>query len=148
MKYFFIICITSFITYNSFAQTEFELDSLRYTDSWFTDLEEAKANPDKVLYLDLSLQKIKIFPEEILSFKNLKRLDLPYNYWPSIPDGIGSLSNLEVLDLSGNYYLNYLPKSLGDLPLLKELHLKDHRLASGELEKVKQLLPDCEIIAD
>lgn len=148
MKYLLILLSILLISSNFFAQTEVKLDSLRFTASWFNDLDEARANPDKVLYLDLSLQKIKDFPREILSFKNLKRLYLPYNYWPSIPEEINALSKLEVLDLSGNYYLNRLPNNLKELTLLKELIIKDHRLNAGELERIRELLPDCEIITD
>lgn len=128
------------------AQTEIRLDSLMFTENWFNDLESAIAHPDKVWYLDLGLQKRRTFPKEILEFKNVKRLYLAVNYWPSIPDEIGNLKQLEILDLSSNYYLNKLPEGLKNCTSLKELILKDNKLNPGEIEKFKKLLPHVQII--
>jgi len=129
---------------------EVELDpNLMFSENWFSDLESAKQNPDKVLYLDLSLKKLKSFPREILTLKNLERLYLPYNYWTSIPEEIGTLTRLKVLDLSGNYYMNYLPKEgLSKLTNLQLLLIKDNKLAGGEIAKVRSLLPNTKIVTD
>lgn len=131
------------------GENEVAITDLMFSENWFSDLEKAKAEPEEVLYLDLSLQKHKTFPKEILTFTNLERLYLPYNYWPSIPEEIGTLTNLKVLDLSGNYYLNFLPKEgLSKLVNLREFLIKDNKLASGELEKARKLLPNCKIISE
>lgn len=138
-----------FFTGQAFSQkTEIELDTIMFSKNWFNDLEEAKANPDKVYYLDLSLQKLRTFPKEILEFKNVKKLFLPYNYWSSIPDEIGTLSKVETLDLSGNYYMNHLPAGLGKLKNLKEFTIKDHKLVAGEIEKFRKMLPSCKVLTD
>ena len=131
------------------GENEVQITDLMFSENWFSDLEKAKASPEKVLYLDLSLQKHKTFPKEILTFKNVERLYLPYNYWTSIPEEIGTLSKLKILDLSGNYYLNYLPKEgLSKLTNLHEFQIKDNKLAKGEIEKAKQLLPNCKIVTE
>lgn len=129
---------------------EVELDNdLIFSENWFSDLEKAKLTPHKVLYLDLSLRKLKVFPKEILTFNNAERLYLSYNYWTFIPDEIGSLNKVKLLDLSGNYYLNYLPKEgLSKMQNLQVLIIKDNRLAAGEIEKIRKLLPHAKIIAE
>jgi len=129
---------------------EVELDNdLIFSENWFTDLGKAKETPGKVLYLDLSLKKNRTFPPEILTFNNVERLYLSYNYWPSIPDEIGSLANVKILDLSGNYYMNYLPKEgLSKLQDLELFIIKDNKLAAGEIDKIKKLLPNTKVVTD
>lgn len=150
MKALYILFFT-LASVSLFAQesTEVEITDVMFSDSWFSDLAKAKANPDKVVYLDLSLQKHKTFPMEILTFKNLERLLVPYNYWESIPNEISKLTKLKAIDMSGNYYLNHLPiEGLKKLPNLRELTIKDNKLAKGEVEKVKTALPKCKVVTE
>jgi Leucine-rich repeat (LRR) protein len=147
MKNLTLIIVVLFFSYvKSKAQTEIRLDSLMFTENWFSDIETASANPDKVWFLDLGLRKMKTFPPEILSFKNVKRLYLSVNYWPLIPDEIGNLKSLEILDLSSNYYLNKLPEGLKNCTALKELIVKDNKLNAGEIDKIKKLMPHITIV--
>lgn len=150
----FAFCLLMLVSNTSLSQEQtgnaVELDNdLIFSENWFTDLQQAKATPERVLYLDLSLKKNKTFPPEILTFKNVERLYLSYNYWASLPEEIGTLVNVKIIDLSGNYYLNYLPKEgLSKLPHLELLILKDNKLATREIEKIKKLLPDTKVLVD
>ena len=150
----FAFCLLMALSHPLYAQeqkgNEVELDNdLIFSENWFSDLGKAKQIPEKVLYLDLSLQKHKIFPKEILTFKNAERLYLSYNYWTSIPDEIASLTNVKILDLSGNYYMNYLPKEgLSKMQNLELFIIKDNKLATGEIEKIRKLLPNAKIVAE
>ena len=149
MKHLLFAAFLLVLNYNStFAQTEVELEDIRFSENWFEDLEEASKSPDKVFYIDLSLLKLKEFPKVILTFKNLKQAHFAVNYWPSIPNEIGSLKQLEKLDLSSNYYLNTLPEGLKELTNLKELNLRDNKLNKGEVEKAREWLPNCTILVD
>ena len=145
MKPLLFSIILALSAFSGFAQ-QIELENKRFSPSWFSDLEKAKASPDKVIYLDLSLQKLKSFPKEIFTFKNLKELYLSYNYWVEIPAGFGALTQLEMLDLSGNYYLNKLPSDIGNLKTLKELDVKDNKLNKGEVEKARAALPHAKVL--
>lgn len=147
MKTFLLSSLTVLLCSASFSQ-EVVLEDIMFSDNWFSDLEEAKKTPNTVFYLDLSMQKLKEFPSEILEFKNLKRLLVPVNYWPSIPDEISTLRDLQIIDLSSNYYLNQLPQGLEKLPRLERIVLKDNRLNKGEIERIQKLLPNCEIITN
>jgi len=128
------------------AQVELELGEERFSDNWFDDLEKAQQNPAKVIYLDLSLQKLRAFPEEVFEFPNLTHLYLPYNYFNTIPDAIGQMKQLKVLDLSGTYYLNSLPESMGQLANLEKLIIKDNKLPAAEEAKIQKLLPNTDIL--
>jgi len=86
----------------------------------YDNLQEALQNPDKVYRLDLRRNKLKIFPLDILKFKNLQELDLSKNNLKELPEKIGTLTNLQVLNVSGNK-LQYLPDSIGELKNLKKL---------------------------
>ncbi len=147
-KLFSLILLVYFIQTETNAQTETDLSNLMFTDEWFSNLEEAKANVEKVWYLDLGLQKLKTFPKEILTFKNVKHLYLQVNYWPTVPEEIGLLKNLEILDLSSNYYLKTLPEGLKECTALKQIVLKDNKLNSGEIARIKKLLPNVQVITD
>lgn len=142
-----LVIVFSFLV-NIQAQTEIKLDSLMFTPEWFSNMEDAMKNTDKVLFLDLGLQKLKTFPKEILTLNNVKHLYLPVNYWSSIPNEIGTLKHLEVLDISSNYYLKTLPEGLKNCIVLKTLIVKDHKLNSGEIAKIKQLLPNVKVVTN
>ncbi|MDX2001331.1 MAG: hypothetical protein SFW35_02805 [Chitinophagales bacterium] len=147
MKKYFVLFSLFFFSITTFAQNEIPLDNKRFSANWFDDLEKAKQSPDQVYYLDLSLRKLKEFPKEIFTFKNLKELYISYNYWPTIPEGLGKLTQLEILDLSGNYYLNTLPNDLAELNKhLKSLTIKDNKLKAGEIEKLKKALPQVNLV--
>jgi Leucine-rich repeat (LRR) protein len=145
----FLLVFTIACTGTIIAQTQVELDNKMFGGNWFDTMDEAKQNPEKVYYLDLSLQKLKTFPVEIFTFTNLKELHLPYNYWASIPtEGWGKLTKLELLNLSGNYYLNKLPiDGLAQLKNLKSLLLKDNKLNAGEVDKATKALPQAKVEA-
>lgn len=131
------------------AQTEIEIGNEVFSDNYFDDLEEAAKSPEEVVYLDLSLQKLKSFPEVILTFKNVEKLLLPYNYYPSIPNEIGQLDKVKELDISGSYYMNHLPiDGLKDMESLEKIIISDHKLVDGEIEKLRKALPSCTIITD
>jgi Leucine-rich repeat (LRR) protein len=145
MKYL-LAALLLFSVLKTQAQTEIRLDSLMFTENWFNNFDDAKANPDKVWFLDLGLRKMKTFPSEILEFKNVKRLYLSVNYWAVVPEEIGNLKQLEILDLSSNYYLNKLPEGLKNCTNLKELIVKDNKLNAGEVDKIKSLMPQLKVI--
>ncbi len=81
-----------------------------------------------------SIQKLKTLKELDLSRKDLKELS------PTI----GNLKALTHLDLKGNQ-LKILPKELGNLKALTTLSLHNNPLSDKEKEKIKKLLPECEI---
>lgn len=150
-KHTFQAFICSFLCSTlTFAQTTdgIDLSDLMFSENWFSDLDEAVAQADKVYYLDLSLQKKREFPEQIFQFKNLQKLFLSYNYYASIPDRIGELHNLRLLDLSGNYYMNTLPEGLWELQSLERLIIEDHKLIPSTIEEARKKLPHTKIITD
>lgn len=148
MRLTLTIILASFFSMGLYAQNEMPLDNKRFSDNWFSDLEAAKKNPDLVYYLDLSLQKLKQFPEVIFTFKNLKELHLSYNYWPSIPAGLSKLQNLELLDLSGNYYMNKLPSDIEQLTFLDKLIIKDNKLTASEVSRAQKALTSTQVVVE
>ena len=66
---FLLFAATLLMGGKAYTQTEVRIDSARFTEWWFNNLDEAKKNPEKVWYLDLSLKKLGSFPKEILQFK-------------------------------------------------------------------------------
>lgn len=68
----------------------------------FYNLDKAKLKPELVTELNLSNTKLKLFPQEILEFKNLKFLVLSHNQITEVPDEINKLHKLIGIDLSNN----------------------------------------------
>ena len=95
---------------------------------------------------EISIKKAKInfFPQSILSFEHLKRLDLSDNQLIEIPEELEQLQELTSLQLSGNR-LNRCPRVISRLKKLEALDLRDNPLKTinpkilGRLYKLKDL---------
>ncbi len=107
----------------------------------FKSLKTALKRPEDVISLELeSLDK---FPKEIFEFKNLRRLSLPWI--KKISTKIDKLDKLEVLKF--DYGQVQLPKSVGNIKTLKELHWSAFRKGIGlELPKEIGQLENLEIL--
>lgn len=137
-----IIYILLFVSsYNCFAQ---QLDSLSLdTLTGYESIELAMQQPDKVVKLVLRKKKLKSFPPEIFTFKNLQYLDLSKNQITDIPAEIGDLEQLQVLMLSKNQ-IEQLPATIGKLKNLKWLDVNQNELFAlpeqiGYLENLEYL---------
>lgn len=111
-----ILCAFS-LNYNAYSQI----------DSSFTDLVEARKNPLAVVHLDLTGSKLKVFPEDLFLFTNLRTLSLKRNKLKSLPEGWQSLNKLEKLNLAKNKF-EALPNSIGDLSNLKTLDVSQNNI--------------------
>ena len=101
---------------------------------------EGLKHPDKVIKLELRKNHLKVFPPEILNFKNLQYLDLGKNAIKELPYAINSLVNLQVLILEHNK-LQELPFTIGGLQQLKILNANNNDLIilPAELGKLQKL---------
>jgi Leucine rich repeat len=120
-----------------------------------------------LISLELDSNKFIIFPSEIFSLNNLVDLDLSHNELSTISAEIKRLTRLRVLSLNFNRLVNcpfeigqmvsleYLllrgngittmPESIEKLIKLKYLDLRENPITNEEQEKIKKLLPNCEI---
>ena len=116
-----ISCLLSTIAYKVQSQP-----AVQETKT-FTVLEQASKTPLSVEVLDLSNQSLSSFPNEILSFTNLRKLLLNDTHIPSIPDEIGTLIHLKVLELNhltkANEALKTLPPAIKQLRNLETVGL-------------------------
>ncbi|ENO71805.1 leucine rich repeat protein [Leptospira interrogans serovar Valbuzzi str. Valbuzzi] len=138
----------------------------------FTNLKEAlehasSFSSSNVRILDLSRQKFAVFPKEIWELKKLVILNINTNQLDTLPKEIGQLKNLQMLDLSHNQF-TALPREIGQLQSLTELYLQYNQLVTlpdeiiqlqnlrkltlyenpisqQELNKIRKLLPNCQI---
>lgn len=84
-----------------------DLDTARV----YTDLNIALENRDHVLRLDLSRQKLSVFPNEIFQLNNLQDLKLNKCRIVELPDSFHLLPNLQVLQCRHNE-ISTIPASL------------------------------------
>lgn len=119
---------------------------------------------EHLTHVSLSTNNFRVIPTEILSLTNLIALDMSRNMIVEVPASIGKLTHLEHLFLYGNR-ISELPPEIGDLSSLTLLQLSENRitklpdtikhlsnlrdlyvegnpLSSGELERIKSLLPN------
>ncbi|HAI76251.1 MAG TPA: hypothetical protein DCM08_08380, partial [Microscillaceae bacterium] len=88
----------------------------------YRSMAEALAEPEKVIILDLSDQKLTQVPGGISQLRALEQLYLSNNKLSSIPDDISNCKQLKILMLNGNR-LSDLPESLVMLKNLERLEL-------------------------
>lgn len=94
----------------------------------YTSLDEIKSNPDSVLYIDFSKQKLSKIPDEVFACKNLVYLDLKRNKIEEISTRIGELQNLRVLNMSRNRLVK-LPPTIGQCTQLRSLILNQNAIS-------------------
>ncbi|MEO0901761.1 MAG: leucine-rich repeat domain-containing protein, partial [Bacteroidota bacterium] len=90
------------------------------------------------------LVKFAQISESFASLTNLYALYLDTNSFKVIPDVIFNLKNLEELSISENP-IAIFPEQLVKLPKLEDLDLSDTELTDEQLEKLEELLPDCDV---
>ena len=84
--------------------------------------------------LNLQLNQLDFFPEEIFQLINLKSLHLGWNNISIIPDNISNLKNLESLMIGNNKIGDDISNNLGNLNNLQHLDLGSYGLSK---------IPDC-----
>ena len=95
----------------------------------FTWQEALKAHPDSVFFIDASRMKWENVPEQILTFTQLKGLDLSKNRLAFIPETFGVFKQLRVIDLSKNR-LTEFPVALCQLTGLKKILLSRNMMTT------------------
>lgn len=125
MKFVFAV-LCSMMVFNLNAQRLLSTTELEKQPTFYS-LDKAVANKDKVYKLNLSKQKLKEFPKEILLFPNLQILILANNQITEIPKEINQLQNLQVLHLAKNK-IKKLPETIGDLKNLHTMYMSRNRL--------------------
>jgi len=71
-------------------------------NKWFTNLQDALSEPEKVYKLDLSGQDLDKIPTELSAFPNLDGLKLSHNHISEVGTELSENTRLEYLDLTGN----------------------------------------------
>lgn len=109
----------------------------------YTDLNHALKEPEKVVFLDLSKQKLKEIPSGVFELTNLEYLVLFKNKITEIPPDIGKLKKLRVLDISRNK-IEVVPPEIGQLTELRTLILNQNMIYAlppeiGNLKNLKSL---------
>jgi len=94
--------------------------------------------------------KLTSLPKNLGDLKDLKRLDLSFNFLGSIPKSIEAMTQLELLDLKMNGFKTF-PSTLKRLTNLKVLDLRynhiNYQPSPLEVpEDIREALGDCEIL--
>ncbi|TXE12358.1 WG repeat-containing protein [Algoriphagus aquimarinus] len=97
--------------------------------------------------LILSNNSIETLPIEIGSLLNLESLFLEGNELKTLPPDIGELENLSFIHLENNS-IETLPSEIGKLEGLQYLLLGGNPISEEEKEKIRNLLPNCEVYFD
>lgn len=103
-------------------------------DSMFCEWSTSYAqNPLKIKELYLHGEGLTSFPTEILTFKNLERLEIGGNMITSLPKEIAQLKRLKILGISGNP-ITAIPEEILQMPSLQKIHMGGLQL-EAELQK-------------
>jgi Leucine rich repeat len=112
----------------------------------FTTLPQEIGKLKQLNILDINGNQLTDLPQEIGKLKQLNILNISRNQLTALPKEITELKNLTDLSLERNK-LTTLPQEIGELKKLTTLHIGGNQISKEELEKIKKLLPDCNIIS-
>jgi len=121
------------------------LTGLYLSDNQLTSLPVEIGKLQNLTILDVSNNHLTTLPAEIGTLQNLTEFYLVSNQLTVLPTEIGKLQNLTSLDLSFNQ-LTSLPVEMVKLINLKKLNLTANLIKESDIEKLKQQLPNCEIV--
>lgn len=156
MKIYSVIFLTIFLAsccprpvnrVNNYIKKDANLTS----EKTYRTIKSALRNPNKVVILDLSGQKLTELPEDIVKLTNLKFLDLgdkpknllfnsPYARFKycEVEGGLRHFDRIPSKNYNSNYIKN-LPKGLTDLPNLKLIRLTgNQRLNQEDVNTLKR----------
>lgn len=88
---------------------------------------------------------LKYIPKEIGQLHNLTYLGVSNNYLGYLEPAIFDLVNLESLSIATNS-LDSVPADVAKLTQLKRLMVKDNYLTDEQVDELKKLLPDCNVV--
>jgi len=108
-------------------------------------LMRASSYPLKNLYIINFRNFVNSIPEQVSQFKNLKTLGVFNNKINQLPKSSGSLSSLDSLFIDINPISTLFP-AINSMNNLKILSLANTSVSDAEIKKIKQLLPNCEVI--
>jgi Leucine-rich repeat (LRR) protein len=108
-------------------------------------LNKAKNYPLEELYIINFKIFVNSIPKQIKQFKNLKLLSILNNNVNSLPAEVENLKSLKTLYVDINPLTTLLP-TVGKLNQLENLGIGQTNIAQSEIDKIKQLLPNCKIL--
>ena len=121
-----------------------ELNILVLDDNKLAELPKAIMDLPNLERLYVEANNLSSLPAEIGNFKKIRIIDLSGNDINSLPPEIGKLSSLRAFFLESNK-LNVLPNEVRYLTNLLELDIGYNEFLPEEKQKIKKLLPNCEI---
>lgn len=108
-------------------------------------LKKAKNYPLEELYIINFKIFVYSIPTQIKQFKNLKLLSVLNNNVNNLPAELGSLASLQTLFVDINPISTLLP-TVGKLKKLEKLGVGKTDISESEIARIKQLLPNCEVL--
>ncbi len=117
-------------------------------DTYYS-LEEALAEPEKVIKMDIAMLKLTSISPDIAKLVNLECLDLSFNKISTLPPEFAELKKLRVLNLMGTRYMAKVPDIVAKLPSLEELDIRNHPEWKGtQFEDAIKMLPNVVVITE
>ncbi|WP_339715840.1 leucine-rich repeat domain-containing protein [uncultured Kriegella sp.] len=120
------------------------LEELWLNDNQLKSLPSGIGKLQKLQGLYLENNQLANLPNEIGNLSELRELRLYQNQLKVIPAEIGQLKELRELWLSNNE-LKSLPSEIGKLENLQQLDLIGNPISENEKDRIRKLLPHCEI---
>jgi Leucine-rich repeat (LRR) protein len=108
-------------------------------------LTRAKGYPLEELYIMSFKIFVKTIPKQIINFKNLKLLSVIDNQIDQLPLEVGAFNGLKALYVDMNPLATLMP-AVNKLNQLEKLGVGKTNITDSEIDKIKQLLPNCKIL--
>ena len=132
-----ILIILLISSTTAFSQNELLSSRKLKKQKVYTNLDEARINPEEVYRLSLAGDTegeiLKSLPEEVFKFPNLQELNISNNKIKELPLKLYKLKYLQILDISFNP-ITELPSEISGLKNLKKLNARFCRLSNFPIE--------------
>jgi len=139
------------LSYNAISTLPLKISNLQNLSQLYINNNKLEILPRSFIELknleslNLKNNQLKKFPQEITYLKQLKILSLSNNNFNEISQEIGNLIELNELYLE-NLNLEYIPNSIQNCKSLQLLKLSGNNLSLDEKNKLKSILPNCNIV--
>jgi Leucine-rich repeat (LRR) protein len=121
------------------------LKSLNVSNCKLSSLPLSLDKLDSLEYLDLSKNRFTEIPAVVFEIKSLIHLSLSDNKIENLSSEIENLTNIEIINLNDNPLKTLPIEALKKLKHLKQISLIDTKISEEEQNRLKQLLPNCDL---
>ncbi|XP_077330913.1 leucine-rich repeat-containing protein 2 [Lithobates pipiens] len=129
-KFIFNLCGENWKELPDSLREQTHLKEWHINKTWIKVIPEYVQIFQDLKVLDMSHNKLECLPPEIGCLRHLRELNVAFNYLKEVPPELGDCENLERLDVSGNLHITELPFELSNLKKVTYVDVSANKFSS------------------